>query len=162
MKFTPIAVTWTNASFSLGLGAATSASFKTSGPPVFAIWMAFIIPSDEPQPPPTQLFFCKKQPEARSFGRWETPAFALPRKRGIMKHDLNHTGRYSAFAVAALAALTLTFVLALESKVSAGQAPTRSGYQVLAPITHGNLTIFPVIASSVHDANFLTLDEGLR
>ena len=38
-----------------------------------------------------------------------------------------------------------------------------SGYKVLAPISHGNLTIFPVVASSTHDtSDFLTLDEGLR
>ncbi len=43
----------------------------------------------------------------------------------------------------------------------AGQAP--SGYRVLAPISHGNLTIFPVVASTTHDTSeFLTLDEGLR
>src|SRR5689334_25235557 len=36
-------------------------------------------------------------------------------------------------------------------------------YKVLAPITHGNLTVFPVVAMGVHDTSeFLTLDEGLR
>src|SRR6266516_2313936 len=38
-----------------------------------------------------------------------------------------------------------------------------SRYQVLDPIRHGNLTIFPVISSASHDTHaFLTLDEGLR
>src|SRR5581483_10530098 len=38
-----------------------------------------------------------------------------------------------------------------------------SHYQVLSPITHGNLTIFPVVAFTTHDTHeFLTLDEGLR
>lgn len=38
-----------------------------------------------------------------------------------------------------------------------------AGYRVLAPITHGNLTIFPVVAAAAHDTReFLTLDEGLR
>src|SRR6266568_1670307 len=38
-----------------------------------------------------------------------------------------------------------------------------SRYQVLEPIKHGNLTIFPVISSASHDTHaFLTLDEGLR
>ncbi len=51
--------------------------------------------------------------------------------------------------------------------VDRGQAGERvSGYEVLAPIAHGNLTIFPVVASSArlsHDTgSFLTLDEGLR
>jgi hypothetical protein len=50
--------------------------------------------------------------------------------------------------------------------VAAGEAPATAsgaGYRVLAPITHGSLTIFPVVAASVHDTRgFLTLDEGLR
>lgn len=38
-----------------------------------------------------------------------------------------------------------------------------SNYKVLSPISHGNLTIFPVAASSTHDtSDFITLDEGIR
>src|SRR5437870_5562264 len=38
-----------------------------------------------------------------------------------------------------------------------------SRYQVLEPIKHGSLTIFPVVTSTSHDTHvFLTLDEGLR
>jgi hypothetical protein len=38
-----------------------------------------------------------------------------------------------------------------------------SAYKVLAPISRGNLTIFPVVADRTHDTrNFLTLDEGVR
>jgi hypothetical protein len=38
-----------------------------------------------------------------------------------------------------------------------------STYKVLAPISRGNLTIFPVVADRTHDTrDFLTLDEGLR
>jgi hypothetical protein len=38
-----------------------------------------------------------------------------------------------------------------------------SGYKVLDPISHGNLTIFPVVAAKTYPtAEFLTLDEGLR
>ena len=38
-----------------------------------------------------------------------------------------------------------------------------SDYRALAPITHGNLTIFPVVSGSRHDTSmFITLDEGLR
>src|SRR5438552_3079122 len=42
--------------------------------------------------------------------------------------------------------------------------PHSSGrYAVLAPITHGNLTIFPVVSGESHETKeFLTLDEGLR
>ena len=36
-------------------------------------------------------------------------------------------------------------------------------YKVLAPISHGNLTIFPVVAARSYDTSaFLTLDEGIR
>jgi hypothetical protein len=41
--------------------------------------------------------------------------------------------------------------------------PPTSGYTVLAPIRHGNLTVFPVVAARSYDTEeFLTLDEGLR
>jgi hypothetical protein len=36
-------------------------------------------------------------------------------------------------------------------------------YKILAPITHGDLTIFPVVSTKVHDtSDFITLDEGIR
>jgi len=45
----------------------------------------------------------------------------------------------------------------------AGQPASASDYRVLAPIRHGNLTVFPVEASVAHDTGeFLTLDEGLK
>jgi hypothetical protein len=61
-----------------------------------------------------------------------------------------------------MAALAFLVVLSMNPDLSdAGQmAPT---YKVLAPISHGNLTIFPVVADRTHDTrNFLTLDEGVR
>ena len=37
------------------------------------------------------------------------------------------------------------------------------GLHVLPPITHGNLTIFPIVGGADHDTSrFLTLDEGVR
>src|SRR5579864_5247401 len=42
MKLTPAAAIFTTASFGLGLGTARSASVRTSGPPVFWTWTAFI------------------------------------------------------------------------------------------------------------------------
>lgn len=46
--------------------------------------------------------------------------------------------------------------------LKAGEAAPPN-YQVLAPIHHGNLAIFPVVAARTHDTSeFLTLDEGLR
>jgi len=45
----------------------------------------------------------------------------------------------------------------------AGEIPTTFHYKVLAPIRHGNLSVFPVVATTTHDTqDFLTLDEGLR
>jgi hypothetical protein len=36
-------------------------------------------------------------------------------------------------------------------------------YKVLAPISHGDLTIFPVVSTRTHDTSgFITLDEGIR
>lgn len=41
--------------------------------------------------------------------------------------------------------------------------PAATEYKVLEPISHGNLTIFPVVAAKVHNtSDFLTLDEGIR
>ena len=45
----------------------------------------------------------------------------------------------------------------------AGEVTPTSGYKVLTPIRHGNLTVFPVVAARSYDTReFLTLDEGLR
>jgi hypothetical protein len=44
-----------------------------------------------------------------------------------------------------------------------GQAPISGDYKLLAPITHGDLTIFPVVSTKTYDTSgFLTLDEGIR
>jgi hypothetical protein len=45
----------------------------------------------------------------------------------------------------------------------AGEVNPTSGYKVLEPIRHGNLTVFPVAAAkSYPTGEFLTLDEGLH
>ncbi|MGH9539928.1 MAG: ARPP-1 family domain-containing protein, partial [Terriglobales bacterium] len=60
-------------------------------------------------------------------------------------------------------ALLAGFTLFLPCPAPAGGLPTASGYSVLAPIRHGNLTVFPVVGSHSFDTkDFLTLDEGLR
>jgi hypothetical protein len=60
----------------------------------------------------------------------------------------------------AVALLALAVVIPC---LRAGETSTSSNYQVLGPIRHGNLTIFPVVSGHSHDtAEFLTLDEGLR
>lgn len=61
---------------------------------------------------------------------------------------------------AAIVVLTLAVVIPC---LRGAEISATSRYQVLDPIRHGNLTIFPVVASSSHDTHaFLTLDEGLR
>jgi len=59
---------------------------------------------------------------------------------------------------------TLATLMVLPLGPDRGQAgETGAAYKVLAPISRGNLTIFPVVADRSHDTkNFLTLDEGLR
>lgn len=64
-----------------------------------------------------------------------------------------------------LPALGLFAGLALfqPSAAPAGGMPSTSGYTILAPIRHGNLSVFPVVAARSFDTKeFLTLDEGLR
>jgi hypothetical protein len=47
--------------------------------------------------------------------------------------------------------------------VAAGESPDASNYKVLAPIRHGNLTVFPVVAAKTYDTSaFITLDEGVK
>ncbi len=55
------------------------------------------------------------------------------------------------------------FVVLGHHDASAGEVTPNSGYKVLDPIRHGNLTVFPVVAvKSYPTSEFLTLDEGLR
>ncbi|HXO39607.1 MAG TPA: DUF6569 family protein [Candidatus Acidoferrum sp.] len=46
---------------------------------------------------------------------------------------------------------------------SASLPATANDYKILTPITHGDLTVFPVVSAKVHDtSDFITLDEGIR
>jgi hypothetical protein len=57
----------------------------------------------------------------------------------------------------------LAGILVLTCQAPAGGAPAASGYTILGPLRHGNLTVFPVVATHSFDTqDFLTLDEGLR
>ena len=59
-------------------------------------------------------------------------------------------------------------ILAVLALVVVGAIAAMSGPQaheslhVLAPITHGNLTIFPVVGYDYDTSRLLTLDEGVR
>jgi hypothetical protein len=55
----------------------------------------------------------------------------------------------------------LTFVLLAATFAGAGTVSPE--YKILAPITRGNLSLFPIVGGTeVNTANLLTLDEGLR
>src|SRR5437879_11101433 len=59
--------------------------------------------------------------------------------------------------------LVAGFVMIDHHPARAGEVNPTSGYKVLEPIRHGNLTVFPVVAAKSYDTReFLTLDEGLR
>lgn len=59
--------------------------------------------------------------------------------------------------------LVLVLAIAVPCMLRGGEVAVSGSYQVLAPIRHGNLTIFPVVSSHSRDTSqFLTLDEGLR
>ena len=58
--------------------------------------------------------------------------------------------------------LTILMAALCLSSLTWGGTPS-SIYKVLNPISHGNLTIFPVVSTSTHDTSeFITLDEGIR
>jgi hypothetical protein len=68
------------------------------------------------------------------------------------------------WSIAGLAVVVVVTGAMVTPRVApAGEAPRISFYRALAPIRHGNLEVFPVVAASSHDTQgFLTLDEGLR
>lgn len=63
-----------------------------------------------------------------------------------------------------LLALVVGCAVVSEREAMAGDTSAdASSYKVLAPIRHGNLTVFPVVAAKSHDTSeFITLDEGLK
>jgi ARG/rhodanese/phosphatase superfamily protein len=47
--------------------------------------------------------------------------------------------------------------------ISSDTVPAATEYKLLSPISHGDLTIFPVVSAKSHDTSgFITLDEGIR
>ena len=68
----------------------------------------------------------------------------------------------SIVAVTVLVIVTGLVVVG-QRQARAGEVNSASGYKVLEPIRHGNLTVFPVVAARTYPTGeFLTLDEGLR
>lgn len=66
--------------------------------------------------------------------------------------------------LAILVILTCGLALMAAKAGDTGSTPaTVNDYKILAPITHGDLTIFPVVSAKSHDTSeFITLDEGIR
>src|SRR5438445_9672645 len=68
------------------------------------------------------------------------------------------------FAVVLVLIVGLAFAGREGAQAGTGSpSSSNSSYKVLAPIRHGSLTVFPVVAAKSFDTSeFLTLDEGLR
>src|SRR5882672_9192738 len=82
---------------------------------------------------------------------------------GVSLHSGRITMKITAFLATMVAVIVGGLPVGSRYKAEAGQVPPMADYKVLAPIRHGNLTVFPVVASTSHDTGgFLTLDEGLR
>jgi hypothetical protein len=70
--------------------------------------------------------------------------------------------KITAFVGMVALAIAVTVAMGGRRQAFAGE-PSVADYKVLAPIRHGNLTVFPVVAPTSHDTGgFLTLDEGLK
>lgn len=60
-------------------------------------------------------------------------------------------------------AIPVFLVAAVSGPGSLESIPVSNDYKLLAPISHGDLTIFPVVSAKSHDtSSFLTLDEGIH
>ncbi|HET9839904.1 MAG TPA: DUF6569 family protein, partial [Candidatus Angelobacter sp.] len=67
---------------------------------------------------------------------------------------------FLAIVAASLSGLGL---MAMVTPGDTGVPAALGDYKVLEPISHGDLTIFPVVSSKAHDTSgFITLDEGIR
>jgi hypothetical protein len=70
---------------------------------------------------------------------------------------------FKVFLCTMVLAVVVGLVVGVRYDAQAGEVVGTSDYKVLAPIRHGNLTVFPVVASVSHDTGeFLTLDEGFK
>src|SRR5260221_10260874 len=70
----------------------------------------------------------------------------------------------SSFVAILVTVLWGLSLMALANAGDSGSLPAAvNDYKILAPITHGDLTIFPVVSGRIHDTSeFITLDEGIR
>src|ERR1700732_3830782 len=104
------------------------------------------------------------QPTAQAVGR-KSQIGASP--EGAKETTQAHQGETAMNPKSLIAVMVLLlvagFVMIDHHPARAGEVNPASGYKVLEPIRHGNLTVFPVVAAkSYPTGEFLTLDEGLR
>ena len=88
-------------------------------------------------------------------------------KSGSSNNRISKNGFWQSRPTVFLALMVLIIAAGLvvvdQRTAQAGEVTGTSGYKVLEPIRHGNLTVFPVVAAkSYPTGEFLTLDEGLR
>src|SRR5499427_1972135 len=63
----------------------------------------------------------------------------------------------------ALTIIVLATQFITSSAGAGGTSPISGDYKLLDPISHGDLTVFPVVSNRAHDTSeFITLDEGIR
>src|SRR5205085_9543649 len=128
-------------------------------------WLWMLSQSDTPEPPQVPAVLRGKDASARKNSMQERTRFAFLSCRVNCKEEIAMTRNEFtlAFCSLATAAFALVLVFWQAPAAEAGQVAASSRYQVLSPITEGNLTIFPVVTAATHDTGeFLTLDEGLR
>ena len=69
----------------------------------------------------------------------------------------------SFLSILAVLCIGIAAVSAANAGDSGNLPATVDDYKLLAPITHGDLTIFPVVSAKSHDtSDFITLDDGIR
>jgi hypothetical protein len=71
--------------------------------------------------------------------------------------------KQSFLAILAVLLGGLILIASANAGDSGSLPATLNDYKILAPISHGDLTIFPVVSAKIHDtSDFITLDEGIR
>ena len=88
---------------------------------------------------------------------------ALPGSKGALVRNKGRFMNPKLFLGSMFLLIVAGMVFVDQRDARAGEVTPSSGYKVLDPIRHGNLTVFPVVANkSYPTGEFLTLDEGLR
>jgi ARG and Rhodanese-Phosphatase-superfamily-associated Protein domain len=101
------------------------------------------------------------QPTAQAVGSKSQIRASHEGATEMQAHEGEATMNPKSFIAVMVLLLVAGFVMIDHYPARAGEIT--SGYRVLEPIRHGNLTVFPVVAAkSYPTGEFLTLDEGLH